>query len=122
MRIYANINERTVRRRFEEPKHRKRPLIVIDHTLPAFGLKIAADDTRTFFVPIRRNLNVVNLPLGTMAELTAAEARAMAIAEIEAATAERQSGPAFRDFADEFMRRQGRRWKHGTRASNRSAL
>lgn len=26
MRINANINERTLRRRFNEPKHRKRPL------------------------------------------------------------------------------------------------
>ena len=25
MRIYANVNERTLRRRFNEPKHRKRP-------------------------------------------------------------------------------------------------
>lgn len=25
MRIYANINERTLRRRFNEPKHHKRP-------------------------------------------------------------------------------------------------
>ena len=40
MRIHANINERTVRRKFTEPKHRKRPLKVIDHILPAFSLRI----------------------------------------------------------------------------------
>ena len=46
MRIYANINERTVRRKFTEPKHRRRPLTIIDHTLPAFSLRIVADDTQ----------------------------------------------------------------------------
>ena len=122
MRIYANINERTVRRKFTEPKHRKRPLTVIDHTPPAFGFEIAADDTRTFFVRVKRKLNTVNLPIGTAGELTAAEARAMAMTEIEAAKAERQTSPVFLDFADEFMRRQGRRWKPATRESNRSAL
>ena len=54
MRIHANINERTVRRKFTEPKHRKRPLTIIDHTLPAFSLRIVADDTRTFFVRVKR--------------------------------------------------------------------
>ena len=75
MRIHANIGERTLRRKFTEPRHRQRPLMVIDHTLPAFGLKIAADDTRTFFVRLKRRLGAVNVPLGTAADLTAAEAR-----------------------------------------------
>ncbi|MCY4442118.1 MAG: hypothetical protein OXE53_18165 [Deltaproteobacteria bacterium] len=48
MRIHANINERTVRRNFLEPKHRKHPLTIIDHSLPAFSLRIVAVDTRTF--------------------------------------------------------------------------
>lgn len=122
MRIYANINERTVRRKFTEPKHRKRPLTIIDHALPAFSLRIVADDTRTFFVRVKRRLSVDKLRLGTAAELTADEARAMALAEIEAAEAERRTGPLFRYFADEFMRRQGPRWKPATRESNRSTL
>ena len=122
MRIYANINERTVRRKFTEPKHRKRPLTIIDHSLPAFSLRIVADDTRTFLVRVKRRLNVDTLRLGTAAELTPDEARAMAVAEIEAAEAECRTGPLFRYFADEFMRRQGPRWKPATRASNRSAL
>ncbi len=122
MRIHANINERTVRRKFTEPKHRGRPLTIIDHSLPAFSLKINGDDTRTFFVRVKRRLNADTLRLGTAAELTADEARAMALAEIKAAEAERRTGPLFRDFADEFMRRQGRRWKPATRESNRSAL
>ena len=122
MRIYANINERTVRRKFTDPKHRKRPLTIIDHALPAFSLQIVADDTRTFFVRVKRRLSVDKLRLGTAAELTADEARAMALAEIEAAEAERRTGPLFRYFADEFMRRQGPRWKPATRESNRSAL
>ena len=122
MRIYANITEKTLRRRFTEPKHRQRPLIVIDHALPAFGFKVAADDTRTFFVRVPRKLGAVNVPLGAAAELTVTEARKKAIAEIEAAKAERETGPLFRDFADEFMRRQSRRWKPATRVSNSSAL
>ena len=122
MRIYANLNERTVRRKFTDPKHRKRPLTIIDHALPAFSLQIVADDTRTFFVRVKRRLSVDKLRLGTAAELTADEARAMALAEIEAAEAERRTGPLFRYFADEFMRRQGPRWKPATRESNRSAL
>ena len=46
MRIYATVNDRTARRSFRERKHRKRPLTVLDHTLPAFGFRIADDDTR----------------------------------------------------------------------------
>ncbi len=122
MRIHANINERTVRRKFTEPKHHKRPLTIIDHALPAFSLKINGDDTRTFFVQVKRQLSVDKLRLGTAAELTADEARAMAATEIEVAEAERRTGPLFRDFAGEFMRRQGPRWKPATRESNRSAL
>ena len=60
--------------------------------------------------------------LGTADELTATQARAMALAEIEAARAKRAAGPLFRDFADEFTRRQSRRWKPATRDSNRTAL
>ena len=122
MRIHANINERTLSRRFREPRHRQRPLIVIDRTLPAFGLRIAADDTRTFFVRVARKLGTANVTLGTAAEFTAAEARTRALAEIEAAKAECQTGPLMRDFAEEFMRRQGRRWKPATRESNRYAI
>ncbi len=122
MRIFANLNERTINRKFAEPRHRKRPLIVLDHTLPAFGLKIAADDSRTFFVRVKRAPSAVNLTLGTTAELTAAQARDRAVAAIDAATAEHKAGPLFQDFADEFMRRQSRRWKPSTRQSNSSVL
>ena len=122
MPIHANIDQRTARRSFAEPSHRQRPLTVIDRTLPAFRLKVAKNDTRTFFVRVKRRPRAIDLTLGTADELTAAEARAMALAEIEAASAERAAGPLFRDFADEFMRRQCRRWKPATRQSNRSAL
>ncbi len=105
-----------------EPKHRKRPLTLVDHTLAGFSLRIVAADTRTFFVRVKRNLNVDTLHLGTTAEQTADEARAMAVGEIEAAESECRTGPLFRYFADEFMRRQGPRWKPATRESNRSAL
>ena len=122
MRIHANITERTLRRKFTEPNRRQRPLIVIDHILPAFGFKVAGDDTRTFFVRVPRTLGAVNVTLGTARDLTAAEARKKAVAEIEAARAARKTGPLFRDFAEEFMRRQARRWKPATREGNRSAL
>lgn len=122
MRIFANLSERTVNRKFTEPRHRKRPLIVLDHTLPAFGLRIAADDSRTFFVRVKRAPGAVDLTLGATAELTAAQARDRAVAAIEAATAEHNAGPLFQDFADEFMRRQSRRWKPTTRQSNHSVL
>ena len=77
MRIHANINERTVRRKFTEPKYRRRPLTIIDLTLPAFSLKINGDDTRTFFVRVKRRLNADTLRLGTAAELTADGVRAI---------------------------------------------
>ena len=122
MRVYANINEHTLRRRFKGPGYRRRPLVVHDHTLHGFSLRIGADDTRTFFVRVRQKLKVVSVPLGSAAELTAAEARARAVAEIEAAQTERRTGPLFRDFAEEFMRRQARRWKPTTRRSNAAVL
>ena len=119
MRIYATVNDRTARRRFREDRYNRRPLTVVDHTLPAFGLKVAADDTRHYFVRVVRKLGATDVPLGTTTELTAAEARHKAIAEIEAASEERETGPLMRDFAEEFLRRQGRRWKPATREGNR---
>lgn len=80
MRLYANINERTVRRKFAERRCRKRPLTIIDHTLPAFAYQISADGTRTYFIRVKRRLNMDTLRLGTAAEMTADEARAMAVA------------------------------------------
>ena len=118
MRIYATVNDRTARRSFREQKHRKRPLTVLDHTLPAFGFNVAADETRTYFVRVVRKLGAVNIVLGKTTELTADEARGMAVAEIETAQTERKTGPLMRDFADEFIRRRAHRWKPSTRKSN----
>ena len=93
------------------PRHRRRPLVVRDHTLPGFCHRIGADDTRTFFVRVRRKLGMVSLPLGTATELTAAEARVRAAAESEAAKAERRTGPLFRDMrVADFTRADVRRW------------
>ena len=122
MRIFANVNDRTIKRKFADPQHRRRPLIVLDHTLPAFGLKIAADNSRTFFVRVKRGLSTISLTLGTTAELTATQARDRATAEIETPKADSETGILFRGFATEFMRRQSRRWKPATRQSNGSAL
>ena len=72
--------------------------------------------TKTFFVSVLRPVGVPKTILGTADEMTAAEAREKALA---AAKAERETGPLFADFADEFMRRQARRWKPFTRENNR---
>ena len=116
MRIHATINERTVRRTFREQQIGRNGLTVIDRDLPAFGLKVSKNGTRTFFVRIARKLGTENIVLGKTDAITAEEAREKAAA-IEAAKAERETGPLFADFAREFMRRQGRRWKPSTRES-----
>ena len=118
MRIHATINERTLRRSFREQKFGRNGLTVIDRDLPAFGLKVARDGTKTFFVRVPRKPGAENVALGTAEELTAAEAREKAVAAIEAARTECETGPLFADFAAEFMRRQGRRWKPSIREGN----
>ena len=118
MRIHATINERTLRRSFREQKFGRNGLTVIDKDLPAFGLKVARDGTKTFFVRTSRQFGVSGTILGTADEMTAAEAREKAVAAIEAARTERETGPLFADFTAEFLRRQGRRWKPSTREGN----
>ena len=122
MRIHATINERTLRRTFREHLNGKRNLTVLDRDLPAFGLKFSAKGKRTFFVRVVRKLGARDVVLGACDDLTAAEAREKAMAELEAAKADREAGPIMRDFAEEFMRRQGRRWKPVTRESYRGLL
>ena len=119
MRIHAAINERTVRRTFKERKPGTRGLTVIDRDLPQFGFKFAKNGTKTFFVRVLRPARAPMTVLGTADEITAAEAREKALAAIATAKAERETGPLFADFADEFMRRQARRWKPSTRENNR---
>ena len=119
MRIHAAINERTIRRTFKERKPGSRGLTVIDKDLPQFGFKLAKNGTKTFFVRVLRPVGAPMTVLGTADEITAAEAREKALAAIAAAKAERETGPLFADFADEFMRRQARRWKPSTRENNR---
>ena len=119
MRIHAAINERTVRRTFKERKPGSRGLTVIDRDLPQFGLTVAKNGTKTFFVRVLRPVGAPMTVLGTADEITAAEAREKALAAIAAARVERETGPLFADFADEFMRRQARRWKPSTRENNR---
>ena len=122
MRIHAAINERTIRRTFKERKPGSRGLTVIDKDLPQFGFKLAKNGTKTFFVRVLRPVGAPMTVLGTADEITAAEAREKALAAIAAAKAERETGPLFADFADEFMRRQARRWKPSTRENNRLML
>ena len=118
MRIHATINERTVRRTFRERKIGRNGLTVIDNDLPAFALKVSKRGTKTFIVRTARKHGRDTIVLGKADEITAAEARERAVAAIAEARNEREIGPKFADFATDFMRRQGRRWKPSTRKGN----
>ena len=118
MRIYATINERTVRRTFREQKIGRNGLTVIDRDLPAFALKVSKSGTRKFIVNVVRKLGRSTIDLGGADDITAEEAREKAIAAIADAKGERETGPLFADFAQEFLRRQGQRWKPSTRKGN----
>ena len=122
MPIHTTINERALRRTFREHKPGTRGLTVIDTDLPQFGFTVAKDGTKTFFVRAPRPVGVPKSILGTADEMTAAEAREKAVAAIAAVKAERETGPLFADFVQDFMRRQGRRWKPSTRESNRHLI
>ena len=84
MRIHATINERTVRRTFRDQKFGRTGLTVIDKDLPAFGLKVPKNGTKTFFVCVARRLGADNIALGTADEITAEEAREKVAAAIAA--------------------------------------
>ena len=122
MRIHATINDRLLRRTFRELKFGRTGLTVIDRDLPTFGLKVPKNGPRTFFVRVVRKPGAENVVLGTTDALTAAEAREKAIAALAAGKAERETGPLFTDFIQEFQRRQGRRWKPSTREGNRRMI
>ncbi len=123
MPIRATINERTLRHTFKERKPGTRGLAVHDIDLPQFGFRVFPSGKKTFFVRVSRKVGgPKSVVLGTADELSAAEARHKALAAIEDAKVAQETGPLFADFADEFMRRQGRRWKPSTRESNRSLV
>ncbi len=122
MRIHATITERTLRRTFKEKKPGRHGLTVIDRDLPAFGFTVAKNGTKTFFVRAKRPVGSPKTILGTAHDMTAAEARKKAVAALAAAETERETGPLFADFAKEFIRRQGHRWKPATRQANEYQL
>ena len=119
MRIHATINERTLRRTFREQVKGKRNLIIIDRDLPAFGIKVARDGKKTFFV---LKPDGERLTLGDADAMTAAQARERALATLDEAKITNGRGPLFADFAADFMRRRGRLWKPSTRKGNRTLL
>lgn len=118
MRIYANLNERTVRRTFGERIFGRSGLTVIDNDLPAFALKVTRKGARTFIVRVADKLGRKTIVLGKVDEITAEQAREKAAAAIADSKTERETGPLFAEFVREFMRRQGRRWKASTRKGN----
>ena len=122
MHIYAHINEPSVRRTFRKDVTGTRSLTVYDKKLRGFGLKVAPDGTKTFFVRTVRRTGSDNVILGKADKIAAAEARRRAVAELEAAKTDRVNGPLFRDHAEHFMRRQARRWKPSTQENNRHLL
>ena len=117
MRIHATINERTLKRTFRKHLKGNRNLTILDRDLPAFGIEAARDGKKTFFV---LKPGGDRLTLGKGGEMTAAQARGKALATLDEAKGGR--GPLFADFAGEFMRGQGRRWKPATREGNRTLL
>lgn len=122
MRIYAHLNETTVRRTVRQHVKGKRSLTVHDKKLRGFGLKISPASKKTYFVRTVRRTGSRNVILGEAGKVSAAEARRKAVAELDAARSDRVNGPVFRDYAEEFMRRQARRWKPSTQESNRHFL
>ena len=122
MPIHTTINERALRRTFREHKPGARGLAVYDIDLPKFGFRVFPGGAKTFLVRVVHQFGAKNIVLGTADEMTAAEAREKALATIAATKAERQAGPLFADFVQDFMRRQGRRWKPSTREGNRQAI
>ncbi len=122
MRTYYTLNERTVHRPFKKHRRGRRSLFVFDRDLRAFGLKITHSGTRTFFVRIINKLGRFDIQLGTVENITAAEARARALAELKQARHETDAGPLMRDYAEEFLKRTERRWKPSTRETNRDAI
>ena len=105
MRIYATINERTVRRTFREQNFGRTGLAVIDKDLPPFALKVTRKGAKTFIVRVVHKLGRDIIVLGNVHEITAEQAREKAVAAIAAAKTERETGPLFADFVKEFMRR-----------------
>ena len=122
MRIYAHLNEPTVRRTIQQHVKGKRGLTVHDKKLRGFGLNITPAGKTSFFVRTVRRTGSRNVILGEAGTMAAAEARRKAVAELDAAKTDRINGPLFRDYAEEFMRRQARRWKPSTQESNRHFL
>ncbi len=118
MRIYATLNERTVRRTFREQKLGRTGLTVIDKDLPPFALKVTRNGAKTFIVRVVHNSGREIIVLGKPGQITVEQAREKALAAIDAAKTGRETGPLFADFVKEFMRRQARRWKPSTKKGN----
>ena len=122
MRIYAHLNEPTVRRTIKQHVKGTGGLTVYDKKLRGFGLKITSAGKKTFFVRTIRRTCSHDVMLGEAGTLSTAEARRKAAAELDAAKTDRIDGPLWRDYAEEFMQRQARRWKPSTQENNRHLL
>ena len=87
MRIYATLNERTVRRTFRERKFGRTGLTVIDNDLPAFALKISKNGRKKYIVRVANKLGRNTVVLGTTDEITVEQAREKAAAAVAAVPA-----------------------------------
>lgn len=80
----------------------KRGLTILDRDLPAFGIKVARDGKKTFFVLKSGGERLI---LGTADAMTAAQAREKALATLDEAKTGIERGTLSADFAADFMRR-----------------
>ena len=89
VRIYATLNERTVRRTFRQQKLGRTGLTVIDKDLPPFALKVAPKGAKTFIVRVVHKSGREIVALGKAGQITVEQAREKAVAAIAAAKTER---------------------------------
>lgn len=115
MRIYATVNERTVRCTFREQNFGEFGLLVIGKDLPPFVLNFTRKNARTFIVRVLHSHGRKISVFGKADQISVEQAREKAGAAIAAAKTERETEPLFADLGKEFMRRQGRRWKPSTK-------
>jgi integrase len=113
------VREKLTNRRVEQLKPAERRLDVWDATLPAFGIRINTNGSKTWIVALRRGGTSSRIALGKFPAIGVVEARAKARALMTgevAAPAPRSA--SFVDFVEQFLAhgqdRRGRPVRHNT--------